>query len=875
MKVLYQNLNYLNLINIFRKLFNHIADTQSGSYSDDLLIWRKRIFTSFFLSAIFVAAFTYIQNMMIAFQSGQWLHLTIYTIVYLLAITVTVLRWIPFKVRAWAGLLIFFGLAITSLISLGPVGSGRMFLFAFSILASLLLGLRAGIFALCFNIFTIFTVGWIFSTGQLHWPHIIDYSPKKWFASSYTFFFINTVVTLSLGVLVASLERNLKKEQLLAKELKASNEQLRKENAERKLAEASLRKSEERFRIVSEITSDFSYSYGVESDKKLALEWITDAIVRITGFDSTALSSTAGWRDIIYPSDKSIRDQHIQKLLSGQSSTAEYRILSKAGQIRWLLDQGYPVLNKSSKKIRKIIGAVQDITQRKQAIAALEESEKKYRLLIANADDAIFIAQDQKMKFPNPKTLKLFGCSEDYLIKTPFVEFIHPEDRQKVLTRHLSRLKGKKPPSTYTFRVINKSGKKIWTQLNTALITWEGRPATLNFLRDITKQKRLEFQLQQAQKMEAIGTLAGGVAHDLNNILSGMINYPELLLLDLPQDSSFRQSLEAIKESGLKAAAVVQDLLTLARRGVSTSEVINLNQTIKDYLGSPEHKKILSYHPNVDVHCHLENDLFNILGSPVHLSKSIMNLVSNAAEAMPGGGSINISTGFRYVEKPIIGFETIEEGEYAALTVSDEGTGISSNEIKKIFEPFYTKKVMGRSGTGLGMAVVWGTVKDHNGFIDVQSTLGKGTSFIIYFPITKKEIKSHAENLKIEDYIGNGETILVVDDAHSQREIATSMLNKIGYKAESVASGEEAIDYLKSKSIDILLLDMIMDPGMNGLETFERIREFKPGQKAVIASGFSNPEQIKEAQRIGASTYLKKPYSLENIGLAIRKELTN
>jgi CheY-like chemotaxis protein len=301
--------------------------------------------------------------------------------------------------------------------------------------------------------------------------------------------------------------------------------------------------------------------------------------------------------------------------------------------------------------------------------------------------------------------------------------------------------------------------------------------------------------------------------------------------------------------------------------------VVCLNQVISQYLESPEHKKILSYHPNVEVNTRLGNDLCNIIGSPVHLSKTIMNLVSNSAEAMPNGGSIFISTDFRYIDKPVVGFETIDEGEYVILTVSDQGTGISSAEVDKIFEPFYTKKVMGRSGTGLGMAVVWGTVKDHKGFIDVRSSLGKGTTFTIYFPKTRKKLESHKEAIKIEDYMGNGESILVVDDVQSQREIATSMLNKIGYNAESVASGEEAIDYLKGKPIDLLLLDMIMDPGINGLETFERIREMNPEQKAVIASGFSDPSQVKKARRIGAKAYLKKPYSLENMGLTIRAEL--
>jgi two-component system cell cycle sensor histidine kinase/response regulator CckA len=515
----------------------------------------------------------------------------------------------------------------------------------------------------------------------------------------------------------------------------------------------------------------------------------------------------------------------------------------------------------------------QEINERKRADYALRESEEKYRILIDNADTAIFIAQDDVIKFPNPMTLNLIRYSADELAQMQFTDLIHFQDRDMVHERHRRRLRGEEPPSSYDFRVINKNGEKLWVHLNTVLITWEGRPATLNFLRDITSQKKLETQLRQAQKMEAIGTLAGGVAHDLNNILSGLVSYPELLLLDIPEDSPLRKPMLAIQESGQKAAAIVQDLLTLARRGVSTSEVVNLNQIIQQYLVSLEFEKLLSYHPDVKVKHELEPDLFNILGSPVHLSKTIMNLVSNAAEAMPEGGAISISTQSRYVDKPINGYETITPGEYVSLTVADTGTGISPGEVNKIFEPFYSKKVMGRSGTGLGMSVVWGTVKDHHGYIDVTSTLEKGTTFILYFPVTRQEAQEFETPLKMQDYNGNGELILVIDDVEEQRKIACSILAKMGYTVKSLASGEEAVHYMKENSADLLILDMIMDPGIDGLETYKKILKMHPGQKAIIASGYSETGRVKKAQEIGAGVYLKKPYSLEKIGMAVHTAL--
>ena len=398
--------------------------------------------------------------------------------------------------------------------------------------------------------------------------------------------------------------------------------------------------------------------------------------------------------------------------------------------------------------------------------------------------------------------------------------------------------------------------------------------------RDITDRIRakeekdnLEAQLQRAQKMEAIGTLAGGVAHDLNNILSGLVSYPELLLMDIPQDSPLRAPIITIQQSGQKAAAIVQDLLTLARRGVSTTEVVNLNSIIREYLMSPECQKLKSFNPGVQIETDLEKKLLNTLGSPFHLGKTIMNLLSNAAEAMPEGGRVLISTENRYIDRPIKGYDDIEEGDYSILTISDTGIGMTSNDMERIFEPFYTKKVMGRSGTGLGMTVVWGTVKDHKGYIDIQSAEGKGTRLILYFPVTREELAKDEIILSVENYQGKGEKILIVDDVEDQRKIASNMLNKLGYSVKAVSSGEEAVEYMRNNSADLLVLDMIMDPGMDGLDTYKQILELHPEQKAIIASGFSESDRVREAQRIGAGPYIKKPYLLEKIGLAVKAVL--
>jgi CheY-like chemotaxis protein len=249
-----------------------------------------------------------------------------------------------------------------------------------------------------------------------------------------------------------------------------------------------------------------------------------------------------------------------------------------------------------------------------------------------------------------------------------------------------------------------------------------------------------------------------------------------------------------------------------------------------------------------------------------------MNLVSNASEAIDGAGSVVLSTTNRYIDGPLKGYDQVNIGEYAVLTVADNGPGISADDLQRIFEPFYTKKVMGRSGTGLGLTVVWNVIQDHCGYIDVVTDKG-GSKFELYFPVTEESVKNREFPVPIEDLYGHGETVLVIDDVKSQREISCEMLEALQYKATSVSGGEEAVDYLKEHSVDLLLLDMIMDPGINGRETYEKIKKIHPHQKAIIVSGFAETEQVTEALKMGAGRYLKKPLILEELGLALKEEL--
>ncbi|HOW56379.1 MAG TPA: ATP-binding protein, partial [Smithellaceae bacterium] len=356
-------------------------------------------------------------------------------------------------------------------------------------------------------------------------------------------------------------------------------------------------------------------------------------------------------------------------------------------------------------------------------------------------------------------------------------------------------------------------------------------------------------------------------------VLGVIVGYAELLLNEVAPSSSIRPRLEKIMTGSEKASAIVQDLLTLARRGVPVKQVVNLNMIILDSQKSLELERLSSYHAGVRMKLDLEPDLLNISGSSVHLGKAMFNLVSNAVEAMPGGGDVIIRTANQYLDKPISGYDEIREGDYVILSVSDTGQGIPAADLQRIFEPFYTKKVMGRSGTGLGLAVIWGTVKDHHGYINVQSEEGKGSTFTLYFPVTREEVTSETAAAPVSAYKGKGESVLVVDDVREQRELASEMLTKLNYKVAISASGEDAVAYLQEHQVNLLVLDMIMYPGMDGLDTYREVLKIYPQQKAIIVSGFSETERVNQAQALGAGAYLKKPYILEKLGMAVRKEL--
>lgn len=519
------------------------------------------------------------------------------------------------------------------------------------------------------------------------------------------------------------------------------------------------------------------------------------------------------------------------------------------------------------------------ILERRQAEASLRESEAKYRRIFNSILDTYFEADmDGCILEISPSIETQTQFKREELIGKSVFDLYH--DLEQIHQIHEEILRQEKI-SDREISLRDSDGTSHPYSLTAVIVRDEwGKPdKMIGSLRDIRDRRRvelekkeLEFRLQRAEKMEALGTLAGGVAHDLNNILCGIISYPELMLLDLGRDSHLRSPIMTIKKSGEKAAAIVQDMLTLARRGIAVREVIDINRLIGKYLDSPEFLEVKSRFPGIRFEVDLGREPLPLTGSAVHLSKTVMNLVHNAVEAIPGNGVVRIATQNRYVDLPIRGYDKVEQGDYVVVTVSDDGQGIPPEDLYKIFEPFYTKKKMGRSGTGLGMAVVWGTMRDHSGYIDVYSVPEHGTDVTLYFPASRDKVPEKPKTGSLNDLQGN-ETILVVDDVEEQRVLAKAMLSRLGYTVFTAPSGDQAIAIIKNNEVDLVILDMIMEPGMDGLDTYVQMMRIRPGQKAIITSGYSETDRVHEAQRLGAGAYVRKPYLMTHIGRAVRAEL--
>jgi len=517
--------------------------------------------------------------------------------------------------------------------------------------------------------------------------------------------------------------------------------------------------------------------------------------------------------------------------------------------------------------------ALVEALHRKRAEVANKESEEKYRELVENANDAIFVIQDGFLKFHNKKTEELIGYSGEELDKIPFIEHVYPEDREMVLENNIRRLKGKEIPSTYSLRIKDKAGKTVWGELNAVRILWEGNPAVLCFVRDTTEQKTLETQLQQSQKMEAIGALAGGIAHDFNNLMTVVTGYSEIALMGLNNNDSLCNMIEEVKKAGERAASLTGQLLAFSRKQIIQPKILILNELINEF------DKMLRplVREDLQLVTVLEPALWRVKADPGQIEQVIMNLVVNAKDAMTQGGRITIETNNFQLDKMYADHHTdVPPGPYVMLAVSDTGIGMNEETKQHIFEPFFSTKEKD-NGTGLGLSTVYGIVKQNNGHIWVYSEPGKGTTFKIYLPRVEGEKEELAKlgTDPLETQLGV-ETILVVEDEDALRKMICDILEPSGYTVFEASSGGEALSFCEryEKHIHLMITDVIM-PQMSGPELYDRLTALRPELKVIYISGYTDHAIALHGVLGPGIPFLQKPFSVNALIQNVHKVLNS
>jgi PAS domain S-box-containing protein len=524
-----------------------------------------------------------------------------------------------------------------------------------------------------------------------------------------------------------------------------------------------------------------------------------------------------------------------------------------------------------------ISGTIRDVTESLKTQEALQESEEKFRTLAESSPFAIMIYQNDRWIYVNPAVEKFCGYTSKELYSQNFWDFVHPDDRPLVQSRGKARQGGRQAPKSYEFRIIAKGGTEKWVVLTGASITYQGQPAGLISIFDITDRKlaeqekeKLQEQLRQSQKLESVGLLAGGVAHDLNNLLQPMMGFSELLLADSSQSETARRHIQQIIRTGERARDLVQQLMAFGRRQVLDIRPLKLNGVITDFI------RLLrrTLREDIQIRLELSPQIRDILADSSQVEQILMNLAVNAQDAMPGGGALTIKTENASLDEHFASLHSgVVPGDYVRLSVSDTGIGMEADTAARIFEPFFTTKEMGK-GTGLGLATVYGIVKQHGGNIWVYSEPGRGTTFELYLPVSDVADKVEETQISGSGSSGGSETILVAEDDEMVRELTCEILEALGYRVMSAETAGKCLELAQDNAatIDLLLTDVVM-PEMSGKELFMRIAEIRPGIRALFMSGYAANIIAQRGVLDADVNFIQKPFSLESLSQKIRQIL--
>jgi two-component system cell cycle sensor histidine kinase/response regulator CckA len=635
------------------------------------------------------------------------------------------------------------------------------------------------------------------------------------------------------------------------------------EEDNRREAEEDLRASEKKYRSVIENIQDVFY----RSDTNGLVLMGSPSGARMFGYDS--IDEMIGLPlDSFWPDPAERRDLLAQVKATGAAKDFE-AVLKKRDGTTFNASLTTHFYYDDHGDFLGTEGIIRDITDHKRMEEALRESEERYRTAIENSNDGVAIMKGTEHLYVNKKFVDIFGYADaDEIIGKPVSLVVHPGDFAAVDEINRKRQNGEPVPSQYEFRGVRKDGTHVDIEISAAKTTFLGETVSLVYLRDVTDRRHLQFQLLQAQKMEAIGTLTGGIAHDFNNILTALIGYSNLLLMKMEEDDPLRIYVEQMLASSEKAANLTQSLLAFSRKQLMELKPNKINTIIRGI--EKLLKRLLT--EDIDLKVILSDKNMTIMADMTQMDQVLLNLTTNARDAMPGGGVLTVETQEVELDNTFVmsqGFG--RPGRYVLVSVSDTGIGMDAGTQERIFDPFFTTKDVGR-GTGLGLSTVYGIIKQHNGYINVESEPDRGTTFRIYLPV----VQATAEDVKqiSLDTEKGTETILLAEDNTEVRNLAKEVLLISGYSVIEAADGEDAVRrFMERKdSISLMILDVVM-PKKNGKEVYEAIRKIRPDIKVLFTSGYTGDIVIDKGVHGEEANFIAKPLSPDALLLKVREIL--
>ena len=637
-----------------------------------------------------------------------------------------------------------------------------------------------------------------------------------------------------------------------------------------KMAEAHMRESEARYRQIFTVAPAGIYEVDYRTGEFVS---VNDAICEYSGYTRDELLAMKPI-DMLTEESQIRFLERIDKILKGEwvPQTAEFEVRRKDGsEISLSINTRYVY---DGEDIAGATVVAHDITERKQAEASIRQSEQRYRDLIDSISDLIFTMDlDGRFLSVNPAMTKVFGYRENEFIGRTPEEFMGANLRPLFASDFLDGIKTE-GRSQGVSRYLTKSGENIYIEHHCSLVEPDNDPPYISGTgRDVTEKllserqiSRLQNHLHQTQKIEAIGTLAGGIAHDFNNLLMAIQGHTSLLAAEMAPSHPYMEQVSAIEEYIRSATDLTKQLLGFARGGKYEVRPIDINELLVDSSSMFGRTR-----KEIRMHTDLQEPPPVVAVDRRQIEQVLLNLYVNASQAMPEGGDLFLET--RAVELDVDFCESyqVETGRYVKISIRDTGIGMDESVRQRIFDPFFTTKEMSR-GTGLGLSSAYGIIKNHAGIIVVQSSVGLGTTFIIYLPAS--DLEAQQETPVEEIPVTGNETILLVDDEEMIIEVCQPMLETLGYRVIVARGGEQAIEMVKNKgdSIDLVILDMIM-PGMDGGKTFDQIRLLRPRVPVLLSSGYALNDQAEDILKRGCNGFIQKPFNINDLSGNVRRVL--